>query len=94
MFKFYFDYHTKIFPGKVASNETFFFYKWSFPGRKSHRSITITGESIRRIEEKRKKEKKEEGQNEKRNPLFEKKQPFRRAIARVTARVTDCKTME
>lgn len=25
MFKFYFDYHTKIFPGKVASNETFFF---------------------------------------------------------------------
>lgn len=46
------------------------------------------------MEEKRKKEKKEEGQNEKRNPLFEKKQPLRRAIARVTARVTDCKTME
>lgn len=44
--------------------------------------------------EKEKRKKKEGGQNEKRNPLFEKKQPLRRAVARVTARVTDCKTME
>lgn len=43
---------------------------------------------------KKKRKKKEGGQNEKRNPLFEKKQPLRRAVARVTARVTDCKTME